>query len=99
MYSAIKEIVDRSVQANLNMGFRIAMVKSQSELQLDQGLTLPIAPCVVLENVGGVKLTVGDSSYALREKVAVGDRLLLLHIGNDYCILGRLGNLFDEKML
>lgn len=97
MYNAIKEIAERSVQANLNFGFKIATVKSESELQLDQGLTLPVAPCLVLENVGGVKLVAGDSQYTLRRKVAVGDRLLLLHIGNDYCILGRLGKLFAEQ--
>ena len=55
MYEMIKEIAERCVQSGMQFGFKVATVKSYSELLLDPGLILPVEPCLVLENIGGVK--------------------------------------------
>lgn len=96
MYSMIKEIVDRSMQSNLNIDLKLATVLNKTELQLDQGLILPIEPCLAVENIGGLSLVVNGVKHCLKRSVKVGDRLLLLQIGNNYCVLDRLGDLFAD---
>lgn len=99
MYEMIKEIAERCVQSGMQFGFKVATVKSYSELLLDPGLILPVEPCLVLENIGGVKIKINGEDQVLKEKIKPGDKLLLLNIGNSYCVLDRLGGLFDEKTL
>ncbi|MGI5824462.1 MAG: hypothetical protein ACOX7J_02715 [Bacillota bacterium] len=99
MYGAIKEIAERCVQANTKVGFKVATVKNSSELVLDQGLILPVEPCFVLENAGGIKIKVDNTENVLKRQIQVGDKLLLLNIGNEYCVLDRIGSLFDSKVL
>lgn len=97
MYSMIKEIADRSVQSNLNIDLKLATVLSKTELQLDQGLILPIAPCLAVENIGGLSLVINGVKHCVRRPVNAGDRLLLLQIGNNYCVIDRLGDLFADN--
>lgn len=99
MYQTIKEIAERCVQSNLVFQFSIATVKSSTELVLDQGLVLPVEPCLVLESVGGLKMITEEGIVELKRPVEVGDQLLLLNIGNTYCVLGRMGSLFDQKVV
>ena len=99
MYEMIKEIAERCVQSNLQFGFKVATVKSSNELVLEPGLILPIEPCLVLENVGGISVKINGQEQVLRKKIEIGDKLLLLNIDNTYCVLDRLGNLFDDKTL
>lgn len=99
MYNIIKEIANRSVSASLNYNFFVGTVKSNRELVLDQGLVLPIEPCCVLESVRGLKLIVNGVEYVVKCKIKVGDEVLLMQIGNDYCILGRMDDLFAENVV
>lgn len=99
MYNIIKEIANRSVEASLNYNFLVGKVKSKSELLLDQGLILPIEPCTVLESVRGLRLIVNGKEYVVKRKIEIGDEVLLMQVGNDYCILGRMDDLFSEKVV
>lgn len=99
MYDLLKEVADRCVQANLNFGFKVATVKNSKELVLDQGLILPIEPCLITEDLCGLKIVINNQEFILKQPIETGDKLLLLNIGDTYCILDRLGNSLDPKIV
>jgi len=97
MYDAIRALIEKCLDANVSFGIGVGRITANGGLELDTGLVVPAASCLVPENIAGLELALEEDNYLLRRPMRAGDQVIWLQLDGNFLILDRLGSVFAHR--